>query len=216
MVDDNAENSIVVIAGANAMLYPDDVRSASVAIKEASVVVCQLETPVETSIEAFRIARESNVTTVLTPAPTAQLTDELLSLCDICIPNKTEIASIVGQSVETEEDAVCAVRLLRERGVKHVALTLGGEGVLLFDETGIVRLPATKVEAVDTTGAGDAFSGALAVGLADGFTLEESARRAAMVAAISVTRIGTQPSFCLLYTSPSPRDKRQSRMPSSA
>ena len=177
------------------MLSPDDVRSASVAINEASVVVCQLETPVETSIEAFRIARKSNVTTVLTPAPSPQLTDELLSLCDICIPNKTEIASIVGQSVETEEDAVCAVRLLRERGVKHVALTLGGEGVLLFDETGIVRLPATKVEAVDTTGAGDAFSGALAVGLADGFTLEESARRAAMVAAISVTRIGTQPSF---------------------
>lgn len=97
--------------------------------------------------------------------------------------------------VATKEDAICAAELLRERGVKRVALTMGGDGVLVLDESGPTHIAATKVEAVDTTGAGDAFTAALAVSLADGLSLEDAARHASLVAAISVTRIGTQASY---------------------
>lgn len=195
LVDDNAENCIIVVAGANAGLTPADVRAASSAIERSSIVLCQLETPTEAAIEAFRIARAANATTVLTPAPADKVTDELLSLCDVCVPNKPEIAAMVDQSVETQQDAIRAAQLLRERGVKRVALTLGGDGVLLVDGSGSTHIPAMCVEAVDTTGAGDAFTGGLSVGLADGLSLAEAARKAALVAAISVTRIGTQTSF---------------------
>ncbi len=133
--------------------------------------------------------------TILTPAPAEHVTDELLALCDVCVPNKTEISALTGQTVDTEADALRAAERLRERGVKRVALTMGGDGVLILDESGATHIPATRVNAVDTTGAGDAFTAALAVSLADGMTLTESARRASTVAAISVTRIGTQTAF---------------------
>lgn len=191
LVDDDAENCIIVVAGANERLSLDDILSASSVIEKSDVVLCQLETPVETALAAFRLARESNTLTVLTPAPVDCVTPELLSLCDVCVPNKTEIAALVNHPVATKEDAICAAELLRERGVKRVALTMGGDGVLVLDESGPTHIAATKVEAVDTTGAGDAFTAALA----DGLSLEDAARHASLVAAISVTRIGTQASY---------------------
>jgi ribokinase len=195
LVDDEAENCIIVVAGANAELCADDVRSAKTAIEAADVVICQLETPVEAAIEAFKIARAANVLTMLTPAPAKLVTDELLALSDACVPNKTEIAAITGKAVETEADCVLAAQTLMQRGVRQVALTMGGEGVLTLDHSGMSRIPATLVKAVDTTGAGDAFTGALAVSLAEGLPLSDAASRAAIVAAMSVTRIGTQTSF---------------------
>jgi len=199
LVDDEAENCIIVVAGANACLTPDDVQSASSVISKSDVLLCQLETPVDAATEAFRIARHHDVKTVLTPAPAESVTDELLSLCDVCLPNKTEISTIVGEKVESEQDAVRAAKLLLKRGVKQVALTMGRNGVLLVDASGSTQVPAKQVAAVDTTGAGDAFTGGLAVGLAEGLSLKEAAERAGIVAAISVTRPGTQPSFPTLH-----------------
>jgi len=195
LVDDDAENCIIVVAGANACLTPEHAQAARSVIENSAVLLSQLETPVNTTLEAFQLARATNVLTILTPAPAENVTPALLELCDICVPNKTEIATIVGQPVNSEQDVMHAAALLRDRGVKRVALTMGGDGVLLIDESGSSHIPATKVEAIDTTGAGDAFTGALAVGLSEGLTLEEAARRAGVVAALSVTRTGTQPSF---------------------
>jgi ribokinase len=195
LVDDQAENCIIVVAGANAMLKQADVTAASTMIQQFNAVLCQLETPVKAAVEAFRLARAANVLTMLTPAPAEHVTDELLALCDICVPNKTEISTLTGQSIHSESDALRAAEKLCERGVKRVALTMGGGGVLLLDESGSTYIPAMNVDAVDTTGAGDAFTAALAVSLAEGRTLTDSARRASIVAAISVTRLGTQTAF---------------------
>lgn len=195
LVDDDAENCIIVVAGANAELNADDVRSAKDVIADSDVVICQLETPVEAALEAFKLARAANVLTMLTPAPAELVSDELLSLCDVCVPNKTEIAAITGCSVETQADCAEAAEQLRQRGVRQVTLTMGGEGVLVLDRSGMSLVPASPVKAVDTTGAGDAFTGALAVSLAEGMSLADAATRAGIVAAISVTRVGTQTSF---------------------
>ncbi len=224
LVDDHAENCIIVVAGANAALTPDDIRAASSVIEQADLVRCQLETPIGATLEAFRIARAAGSLTVLTPAPVAFVTDELLALCDVCVPNMTEIAALSGcpdpvaklvksfcgqhesqpkvlatfatnERPESYDDAVHAAILLRERGVKRVVLTMGNKGALVMDDTGATHIPAMKVKAVDTTGAGDAFTAALAVSLADGLDIREAACRASIVAAISVTRIGTQTAF---------------------
>ena len=195
LVDDDAENCIVVVAGANARLAPEHVQAARSVVENSNVLLSQLETPVATTLEAFQLARATNVLTILTPAPAENVTPELLELCDICVPNKAEIATIIGQPVNSEQDVMHAAALLRDRGVKRVALTMGDDGVLLIDESGSSHIPATKVEAIDTTGAGDAFTGAMAVGLAEGLSLKEAAQHAGVVAALSVTRAGTQPSF---------------------
>lgn len=195
LVDDQAENCIIIVAGANEALTIDDIRSASSVIEQADLVLCQLETPADATAEAFRIARAAGATTVLTPAPVASVTEDLLGLCDVCVPNKTEIAALVNQPVESHDDAVRAAERLRARGVKCVVLTMGGEGVLVVDDDGDTHIPALTVKAVDTTGAGDAFTAALAVSLAEGLDVRAAARQARIVAAISVTRIGTQTSF---------------------
>lgn len=195
LVDDDAENCIIIIAGANDELTTDDIRAASSVIEQSDVVLCQLETPVDVALEAFRMARAAGALTVLTPAPVACVTDELLALCDVCVPNKTEIATLVNCPMESHDDARHAAERLRQRGVKRVALTMGGDGAMVLDDSGATHIPAAKVKAVDTTGAGDAFAAALAVSLADGRDLSEAASRASVVAAISVTRIGTQAAF---------------------
>ena len=120
LVDDVAENCIIVVAGANNRLTPADVRSAASVIEQSDVVLCQLETPVATAVEAFRLAREAGKLTVLTPAPAKDVTSELLALCDVCVPNETEIMSIVGQPISAEPDAIRAAELLRGRGVERV------------------------------------------------------------------------------------------------
>lgn len=195
IVDDNAENCIIVVPGANAGLTAEDVRRASSAIQQADAVVCQLETPHEVTLEAFRIARAAGRLTILTPAPVMELPDELLSLCDLCVPNRTEIEVLVGRAVNNHDDAHAAANSLMSRGVKTVVLTMGGSGAFIVNETETLHIPIVKVDAVDTTGAGDAFTAALGVSLAEGMSLQEAARRASMVAAITVTRIGTQAAF---------------------
>ena len=194
-VDDHAQNFIVIIPGANAQLAPADARAASSAILSAEVVICQLEIPIATTLETFRIAKSGNVRTILNPAPAATLPDELLQLTDLCIPNETETELLTGASVQNLDDAKIAARKLLERGVGTVVLTLGDRGVLIVEKKSAEHLPSFKVNAVDPTGAGDAFIGGLAVFLAEGLVLRDAARRANAIAAQSVTQIGTQVSF---------------------
>ena len=194
-VDDRAQNVIVIVPGANDGLTPDDVRAAGAEIRAADIVCCQLEVPVETTLEAFRIARAANVMTILNPAPAAALPDELLSLTDICVPNEVEAQMLTGRSVYSVEDAEAAARDLLARGPRSVIVTLGSRGALLVSGDTRQHVPALPVDAVDPTGAGDAFIGALAVFLGEGRVLAEAVRRASVAAALSVTRIGTQVSF---------------------
>ncbi len=195
LVDDSAQNIIVIVPGANLGLSPADVQSAAPAIRSADVVVCQLEVPVETTLEAFRVASAAGVRTVLNPAPAAPLPDELLRLTDLCVPNEPEAETLTGHVVTTREEAEAACRALLRRGPHVVIITLGERGALLADGETVEHVPPVRVTAVDTTGAGDAFIGSLAVFLAEGLGVREAVRRANAVAALSVTRLGTQVSF---------------------
>jgi ribokinase len=195
VVEDAAQNCILLVAGANAGLSPEDVRAAATAIRESGALICQLEVPTETTIEAFRLARAAGVRTILNPAPAAPLPDELLRLTDICIPNETEAELLTDRRVTTLEEAKAAAEILRRRGTETVLVTLGPNGVLCLDEHTALHVPAIPVQAVDTSGAGDVFIGSLAVYLIEGMALTEAARHAQRAAALSVTRPGTQTSF---------------------
>ena len=195
LVDDLAQNVIVVVPGANQALGPEDVRRASPAIRGAATVVCQLEVPVETTLEAFRIAKASGIRTILNPAPAVPLPDALLALTDVCVPNEPEAAQLTGRPVTGQAEAERAGRWLLGRGPRAVIVTLGAAGALVVDEGGATQIPPIPVEAVDPTGAGDAFIGSLAVFLAEELSLRTAARWANALAALSVTRIGAQDSL---------------------
>jgi ribokinase len=194
-VDDSAQNFIVIVPGANLGLSPADVQRARDVILDADILICQLEIPIETTLEAFRVAKSGNVRTILNPAPAASIPRELLELSDICAPNETETELLTGQPVGTLSEAEAAARKLLAQGTRTVILTLGERGALLVDKDALENIPAVKVDAVDPTGAGDAFVGSLAVYLGEGLSIRNAIRRANAVAALSVTRIGTQVSF---------------------
>jgi ribokinase len=195
-VDDSARNFIVIVPGANMGLSPADAQAARALITAADILICQLEIPIETTFEALRIAKAGGVRTILNPAPAAPLPDELLQLVDICAPNETETELLTGLPAGSPREAEVAARRLLERGPGAVILTLGERGALLVDGQGMVEhVPGVAVEPVDPTGAGDAFIGSLAVFLGEGRPLRDALRRANAVAALSVTRIGTQISF---------------------
>jgi len=190
LVDDAAANCIVVVAGANGMISLDDVRAARPAIISAAVLVAQLETPIEPTVEAFRVARSVGVRTILNPAPARPLPDELLALCDLCVPNETELETLTGLPAGEE-----AAQALRRRGPEVVIVTLGEKGALVVKEQGSETIAAPVVRAVDPTGAGDAFIGALAVLLAERLPLRDAVGHANRLAALTVTRAGAQESF---------------------
>ncbi len=197
LVDEkNGQNAIVIANGANAGLTPADARSAGGAITSAQVLICQLETPLDVSVEAFRIAKTAGVPTVFNPAPAAPLTPELLALTDILIPNEVEAGMLVSGSVETNDQALEAARNLQQQGPKTVIITLGSRGALVVDHDAAPEfVTAEKVQAVDTTGAGDAFVGSFAYLLGSGRSMVEAARRASRIATRSVLKPGTQSSF---------------------
>jgi ribokinase len=194
IVEDNGQNCILLVSGANAALSPEDVRQAETGLRACDVVLCQLEVPLETTLEAFRIARAAGVSTVLNPAPAVPLPDELLRLTDLCIPNETEVELLTGRRVTNLEEAKAAAQVLQQRGAGAVLVTLGERGVAVADD-GWEHIPAAPVRAVDASGAGDAFIGSLAVFLLEGLPLQEAARSANRVAAMTVRRPGTQTSF---------------------
>lgn len=193
-VADDGENSIAVASGANARLSPADVRRARAAFRDADVLLVQLETPLETVAAAAALAAKSGIRTILNPAPAQSLPDELLQKISLLTPNETEAELLTGIRVDGKAAAERAAAKLLDRGVQAVVITLGAKGALAVTRGERLFVPGFPVKAVDTTAAGDVFNGALAVALGEGRSLADAVRFANAAAAISVTRLGAQPS----------------------
>ena len=191
-VDREGRNQIGVAPGANHRLTVEMARAGEDAIAWAEVLVSQLEIPVPVVRWALETARRRGVPTVLNPAPVQELSDELLSLVTYLTPNAGEVAALTGIEVRDLESGRQAAARLCERGAGTVIITLGEQGALVCDGASAVHFEAFPVEAVDTTGAGDAFNGALAVGLAAGGSLEQVIPLASAAAALTCTRRGAQ------------------------
>ena len=196
LVDDKGENAIVVTAGAAEALTAADIAAAEPLIARAVVFLTQLELPVPIAAEGLRVARRHGKRTILNPAPAAPISDEVIGLVDILTPNESEAAGLTGLPVGSLDQATAAAERLLARGAGTVVLTLGAKGALVHGRDLHLLVPAADAgPVVDTTGAGDAFNGGLAVALAEGRDLVGAVRFAAAVAGISVTRPGTAPSM---------------------
>lgn len=193
-VDEKAENCIVVASGANANLMPSDLARAEEAIEQADLVLMQLEIPMETVCYVADLAWEKGKKVILNPAPAHPLSAELLRRLYLITPNETEAEMISGVKITDDSSACEAARVLSGMGVQNVIITLGSKGALIYCDGKSEIVPAWKVEAVDTTAAGDVFNGALTVALSEGRDLKEAARFACKASAISVTRVGAQSS----------------------
>ncbi|MDT7846134.1 ribokinase [Streptomyces justiciae] len=192
-VDPSGDNSIVVSPGANGRLTPEDVRAAGSLFHASRVVSAQLEIPLETVVAvASSLAPDSRF--VLNPSPPRPLPAVLLAACDPLIVNEHEAKVILGDSAIGDDPEDWA-RILLAKGPRSVVVTLGAEGALVASKDGVRRVASVKVDAVDTTGAGDAFTAALAYRLGTGASLEEAAAYAARVGAAAVTKEGAQDSF---------------------
>lgn len=187
------ENSIVVVAGANARCLPEDIDRHKEAIERADVVLLQLEIPLETVVHAAKVAKQLGKTVVLNPAPARELPDELLSCVDVLIPNEFELALLSGVTIDDDQRLELAMQQLLDKGVQTVITTLGSQGSVFLErgET-LGRVASCKVQAVDTTGAGDCFNAAFAFAMASGKPLPEAISFASKAAAIAVTRLGAQ------------------------
>lgn len=195
-VDASGENDIVMVPLANRHLAVADVEAGiRGAAERASVLLTQLETPVEITSHAVRMARAAGMIVVLDPAPAAPLDDDLWACVDIVTPNETEGRLLTGIPVVDVDSAVLAGRWFTHRGVAHAVVTLAGNGVVIVDEAGERHIPAPQVTAIDTTAAGDAFAGYLGAGLARGLDLDAALPRAMAAGALAVTRRGASPSL---------------------
>ncbi len=193
-VDRKAENTIVVAPGSNGTLSPGDFNKALSEFNESEFVLMQLEIPIPTVEYIARIAAQKQKKVILNPAPAAKLSDELLQNLYIITPNETEAELLTGIKVTDEKSALNAASALHEKGVEIIIITMGATGAFLLNNGNSELIKAPKVEAVDTTAAGDTFNGALVVALSEGKTIQESIVFANKAAAISVTRIGAQSS----------------------
>lgn len=193
-VNAEGENVIGIHAGANAALSVEQVEAEKARIAGAQALLMQLESPLESVLAAAKIAHQHQTTVVLNLAPARDLPDELLSLIDIITPNETEAEKLTGIRVENDDDAAKAARVLHEKGIGIVMITLGSRGVWVSHDGQGRRVPGFKVQAVDTIAAGDTFNGAFVTALLEGTALDEAIRFAHAAAAIAVTRKGAQPS----------------------
>ena len=194
-VEPNGTNRIICVPGANNSMTAAQAESAISALSKAKVVIGQLEIPQTVTIAAFRKAREFGITTILNPAPFAPLSDELVAMSDWIIPNETEFAGLNpdGNLPENDEEILKVAKAL---GCRFV-VTLGEKGAAYTDKdhSKVVRVSAPKVNAIDTTGAGDSFVGSFAFGLASGFEIEKAVKLGCACASDSVTKLGTQSSY---------------------
>ena len=194
-VDDAAQNCIAVIAGANAHVSCDDARALRPRLHEAALLLLQLEVPVDAVLHAAAVARASGCRVLLNPAPARPLPEALWPLLDILVLNESEACLLTGMPQVTRDTAVQAAATLRSRGPRDVLVTLGAEGVVWAGEAGAQHFDALRVQALDTTAAGDTFIGALAALLVEGHAMPEAVRHAIRAAALCVTRVGAQASM---------------------
>jgi len=192
VVDERGENSIVVASGANGLLGPSDIEKAYETIAGAGVLLVQLESPLDAVRSAIHVARRNGVLVILNPAPAQPLESVLLRDVDILTPNRGEAEMIAQRPISDEASLRDVARAILDEGAQHVLITLGQKGVYAASKESMEFLPAYAVHAIDSTGAGDVFSGSLAAFLAEGMTVGESVRLAIAASSLSVTRMGTQ------------------------
>ena len=195
-VDDQAQNNIIYIPGANAKIDQSDIDRLGKHLNEAKVLLLQLEVPIEATIAAAQLARQQGVTVILDPAPAQDLPNNLYESIDLITPNEVEAAQLVGFPVKTKEDAFNAANVLLGKGINTVIIKMGALGVAFATSDGTKEfVPAFKVNAIDTVAAGDAFNGGLAAALIEGLSLPEAVRWGAATGALSATKAGAQPSM---------------------
>lgn len=196
MVDDNtSQNKILVILGACENITNTDIKKAEGTIKNSDFLLTQLEINVDAVEKLITFAHSLGKTVILNPAPVQKINKSLYKMIDIITPNEIEAEILTGVEVKTSKDASRAAAVFKERGVNNVVITRGNEGVFVSTEHDEKVIPSLKVDAVDTTGAGDSFNGAFVTALAEGLDIESASKFANIAAALSVTKIGTAPAM---------------------
>lgn len=199
-VDDNGDNTICVVGGANMSIKCERIVQLKEIIQESDVVITQFETPLDSSIQGFKFAKENNKITILNPAPAREIPQEILRYTDIIVPNETEAFELTGIEVNDLHSAEIAAKVFLEKGVKFVVITLGSKGAAIISKEQTELIPAYKVQAIDSTAAGDSFIGALGKSLSNDLSLNFDCLKAAVsfgnkVSSITVTREGAQSSI---------------------
>lgn len=193
-VNENGENCIVVAPGANVFLSPMDIKKSMQLIDKASIILIQLEIPVETVKYVVSLAAKKNKTIILNPAPAISLPDELLKNISVITPNQKEAEMLTAIKVTDSKSAEQAAFILHQKGVETVIITMGAKGAYFSHKQTSGLINAPEVKAVDTTAAGDVFNGALAVALSEGVEIADAISFACKAASISVTKLGAQAS----------------------
>ena len=196
MVDEvSAQNEIVIVSGACANITPEDVEKCRRLIEGASILLLQHEINFDAQYKVVEIAHKAGVKIVLNPAPAAEVPEEILKLIDTVTPNETEAQALTGVEVRTQADAERAAKVFLEKGVKNVVITMGALGAFATDGVRSELLPRLNVNAIDTTGAGDAFNGGFVMALSEGKDIFTALRYGNATGALSVTKLGTAPSM---------------------
>ena len=194
-VDPSGQNRIIVVKGANDRLSPEDVDAAAPLLNRADTIVLQFEIPLSTVYHTVKFAKANGIRCIVNPAPAQPIDFKEISAADYFIPNESEAETITGMTVHSTEEAKNCAEFILLQGLQKVIITLGERGSLVAGSHGMELIPAFKVKAVDTTGAGDAFIGSFAVFLSEGLPEKEALTRASLYAALSTTKVGTQKSF---------------------
>lgn len=195
VIEEDGENRIIVVPGANIELTVEDIQALEAVISQAKIIVLQLEMDLAMSEQAIAIAHRKGIPVILNPAPARVLKDEMLAQVSYLTPNETEAGILSGMTVDSAETAEQAARILLQKGVQNVIVTLGSKGALIVNAEGAKAVPGFPVKAVDTVAAGDSFNGALAQQLVIGKTMEEAVSFANAVGALAVGKEGAIPSL---------------------
>ena len=196
LLDENGQNSILIYGGANQQLSPTDVEAAKDKITAADFVVAQFETPQAATLRAFQLAKANGVTTILNPAPAQKIDPEVLKLTDLIIPNETESAELTGVIITDETSMLISAAKFAQMGVRNLIITVGAKGAFYCTQDGYSFIPAFKVNAVDTTAAGDTFIGALSSQLKPDMShIEKALVYAQRASSLAVQKMGALPSI---------------------